>query len=106
MTYNGHNLHKALEKAQGAVEEAAQHLNRLQYLQVTLDAAVVDPDLVICEPSYGLPSVARIERVTKRDIVLEGGRRARRKTLRLEGGDKWSSTRIKHLDAKWALDDA
>ena len=50
--------------------------------------------------------VPRIERVTTRDIVLEGGRRARRKTLRLEGGDKWASTRIKHLDAKWATDDA
>ena len=67
---------------------------------------VHDPELVICEPSYGLPSVARIERVTTRDIVLEGGRRARRKTLRLEGGDKWASTRIKHLDAKRATDDA
>ena len=106
MPYTGHSLRKALEKAQWAVDEATQRLNELQALQAKANTAVDDPELVICEPSYGLPSVARIERVTTRDIVLEGGRRARRKTLRLEGGDKWASTRIKHLDAKWATDDA
>lgn len=106
MPYNGHNLNKALEGARRTAEEALRQLRELQALQISADAAVDDPDLVICEPSYGLPFVARIERVTTRDIVLEGGRRARRKTLRLEGGDKWASTRIKHLDAKWATDDA
>ena len=105
MPYNGHNLRKALEKAQWAVDEATQRLNELQALQARANEAVADPEMVICEPPFGLPSVARIERVTKRDIVLEGGKRARRKTLILEGGDKYASTHIKHLDAKWATDD-
>lgn len=37
--YNSYNLRKALEKAQWAVEEAAQRLNMLQSLQDSLDAA-------------------------------------------------------------------
>ena len=42
-------------------------------------------------------------RITKRDIVFTNGRRARRKTLKLEGGDSWHGTWVKHLDEKWAL---
>ena len=61
MPYSGHNLRKALEKAQWAVDEATQRLNELQALQAKANAAVEDPDLVVCEPSYGLPSVARIK---------------------------------------------
>lgn len=104
--YNGHNLNKATKAAEKVAQEANARLDVLRALQADLIAAVTDPDLVVCERTYGLPFIARVERVTKRDIVLEGGRRARRKTLKLEGGDSYSGTYIKHLDQKWTSDDA
>jgi len=82
ITYPSPRLRKEFERAETLADAANARVEQLRALQAALDAAISDPDAVICDPSMGLPYVAQVARITKRDIVFTNGRRARERTGR------------------------
>lgn len=99
---------KDVAEARNALARAVRKLGGLKSLRDECEAAVDDPDkVIICR--RGLPIVATVVRVTKRDIVMEhkGAQlRGSLSKMHLHGSDGWHFQTIEHLDPKWTTDSA